>query len=66
MNLENVCRKKFNELYRERQQVIINGVPEWSEYRYQIGYLRGMFDLYAELERYLKNPDDIEDAEEGR
>lgn len=61
--LQEVVRKKWVERDRAMKEIIINGVPDFSEYRYHIGYLRGMWDLMDDIDHLLKDPDS---AEEGR
>ncbi len=39
---------RWKERHRSTTELIVNGVRDWAEYRYQIGYLRGMYDLVHE------------------
>lgn len=68
MRLYDVVRKAFDLRYKGTMEVVINGVPDFAEYRYQQGYLRGMYDFMADIDGYLKSPEQIEDEEmeEGR
>lgn len=62
--LQEVVRKKWVERDRMMKEVIINGVSDFTEYRYSIGYLRGMYDLMEDIDTLLKDPDSAD--EEGR
>ena len=47
-----------------RQETIINGVQTFDEYRYHIGYLKGMWDLMEDIDPLVKDLDAIDDGEE--
>lgn len=65
MTLEELVRRKHTERFKGVQEGIINGCKDWAEYRYLIGYLRGMYDFLADIEPYLRTNDNW-DEEEGR
>ncbi len=62
--LKTVVRDRLNELFRSRQEVVINGVENFAEYRYQIGYMRGVYDSIDLIIPLLDRIEEEED--EGR
>lgn len=60
--LEELVKKKFNERWTTRKEVILNGdVADWSEYRYTVGYIKGMYDLMADISPLIRDPDEAGD-----
>lgn len=64
MTLHEIVAKRYGERFRNTQEIIINGVQSFEEYRFHIGYLRGMWDLIADIEPLLKDPESANDGEE--
>lgn len=64
--LKTVVRERLTELFKTRQEAVINGVETFEEYRYQIGYLRGVYDAMAEALPLIERMDFDGDDEEGR
>ena len=65
MNLEGVVRRKFNERWTAMKEKCVNGeAVDYPEYRYMCGYLKGMYDFYGDIEKYIKDPDSAGDGED--
>lgn len=64
MNLRDVVNKKRAELNDGVTRIIINGVKNYDEYRFQLGILRGIAELWQDIEPLLRDPDAIEDDNE--
>lgn len=65
--LKTVVRDRLNDVFKQHQEVIINGVSDWPEYRYQIGYLRGIYDAMAIVMPLIERTEyDNDDEDEGR
>lgn len=64
MNLQDIVRKRYRDLDIRTKEIVINGVQTFDEYRYHIGYLRGMWDLMEEIDPLLKDPDSANDEGE--
>lgn len=64
MNLEQVIKKVLKEKQDEIIEAMINGAPTFDEYRYLVGKMQGMTFFYADISKYLRDPDQLD--EEGR
>lgn len=62
--LKTVVRERLNTLFRDHQEVVINGVDDFPEYRYQIGFLRGVYESIEIVMHLLDRVE--EEEEEGR
>ena len=48
--LEQVLRDKLTERFKRTQEAIIGGGPQdFSQYRYMVGYLRGVYDAIDDI-----------------
>jgi hypothetical protein len=63
MNLNELVQRRYTDRFKRTQETIINGLPTFEEYRYSIGYLRGMWDLMEDIHPLLKDPDSAGDEE---
>lgn len=63
MTLVELIRRKHTERFKSVQEGVINGCRDWAEYRYLVGYMRGMYDFMADIEPYLKSQDDLEEED---
>lgn len=52
---------KWVERDRVYKEAVINGARDWAEYRYLIGYLRGMYDfVHEDLDPLLRKLEQME------
>lgn len=65
MNLEELVRRKFDERVAGVTRALVGGVKNYEEYRFQIGMIRGMFDLYEDIAPYFKDPDGFEEDDDS-
>lgn len=64
MNLEQVVKKVLKERQDQIIEAMINGAPTFDEYRYLVGKIQGMSYFMEDIQKYLRDPDQLD--EEGR
>lgn len=64
MSVEEFIRSKYKERFERIQNVIIQGVPTYEEYRFQLGQLRGLAELMQDLEPIFRDPDSLDEEKE--
>lgn len=62
--LKDLVERRYKERDIHIKESVINGVQTFDEYRYHIGYLRGMWDLMQDIAPLLKDPESAGDGEE--
>lgn len=63
--LRRLVERKLEERTKQATQAIMGGLPSFADYRYHVGYSRGMYDLFEDISPLLRHPED-DDMEEGR
>jgi hypothetical protein len=62
VSIEEFIRSKYKERFERIQNVIIQGVPTYEEYRFQLGQLRGLAELMQDLQPLFEDPDKLDDG----
>lgn len=59
--MRQLMMERWKERDRRFKEVVINGAKDWAEYRYMLGYLRGMYDLvHEDLDPVLQKMEALE------
>lgn len=61
MTLYALVERQFLEARRSRMEAILNNVKDYSEYKYIQGYLQGIHDFWADIQKYIRDPESAAD-----
>lgn len=65
MTLQGAIREAYIKRRTVVTDVMVGGVRTYDEYRFQLGMLRGMYELMADIDHLMVDPDEIEERHEG-
>ena len=63
MTLHEVIQDALEKRQAAYIKALVGGVKSHDEYRFLVGCLRGMVDFYNDIEKYVGDPDAIEDED---
>jgi hypothetical protein len=65
MTLQDAIKKAYEQRRMVVTNTLVGGVRSYEEYRFQIGQLRGMYELMEDIAGLLRDPDEIEERNDG-